>query len=249
MTKSETPISGRLDPTVRLTALLRKILDDLGRSIEDLKGASKQSELPFLHVNNTDIELVSKYLDDLCFTNDGKRLHHEYLRLSNKCIDEWLASIANGGSQELQRDQLVELFGEFPITNGPNDPAEADRRVAILGLAVQFSDYLSGLISAVEPSNSSTTSDDETVRSEDLLEICKPSERKAYLSFKLAEAKTGRRLQDREAYNFLTEVDWSEHGTKELSDYKLPSFVTWVRQLRTARAATNERKYSPRTHK
>ena len=81
------------------------------------------------------------------------------------------------------------------------------------------------------------------------LEQCEPAERKAYYSFKLAEAEQGKRLEDRVAYDLLVNGDWSEQFTNELTDYELPAFATWARQLRTARKATNERKYTPRTHK
>lgn len=39
MKKSEAPISGRFDPAARLTALLRKIRDDVDRSVNVLKEA------------------------------------------------------------------------------------------------------------------------------------------------------------------------------------------------------------------
>jgi hypothetical protein len=39
MKKSEAPISGRFDPSARLTALLRKIRDDVDRSGNVLKEA------------------------------------------------------------------------------------------------------------------------------------------------------------------------------------------------------------------
>lgn len=81
------------------------------------------------------------------------------------------------------------------------------------------------------------------------IDDCKPSERKAYYSFKLAEALAEKRLEDREAYEYLTENDCSEQLTGELEEYSLPAFETWCRQLRVARNAANERKYSPRTHR
>lgn len=85
------------------------------------------------------------------------------------------------------------------------------------------------------------------------LKRCKPSERKAYYSFKLAEVKAERRLEDREAYDLLNDLladeDSNTQFTGELADYKLPSFDTWARQLRAARKAVSERKYTPRTHK
>jgi hypothetical protein len=265
MKKSEAPISGHVDPATRLTALLRKILDDVGRSVNVLKEAVEGSQLPFVQGDDGDIELAAMYLRDLGFPNDGERLHREYLRLCNKCIDEWLVAMADGESQELHRDQLIELFGQFPRSEGPSDPNVANRKVANLGFAVQFSDYLSGLISSVNASEkrrpSGTpegglhgeppTPDPTTPKC--TLEKCKPSELKAYYSYKLAEERAERRLEDREAYDLLDELladeDSIEQFTGELTDYKLPSFGTWSRQLRTARSATKERKYTPRTHK
>ena len=222
--------------------------------------------MPDVQVDHGDIELAAMYLRDLGFKNDGKHLYRAYWQLSNKCIDEWLAGMADGESQEFDRDQLIELFGQFPSREGPNDPIVADRKVGILGLVVQLSDYLSGLIRSFNASDngrpSGTTEngqhgDPSTIPAADAitpkcsLEKCKPSERQAYFSFKLAEAKKQRRLEDREAYDFLEEFldeeDWPNDGTKELTDYELPGFETWTRQLRIARAATNERKYTPRT--
>jgi hypothetical protein len=152
MKKSEAPISGHFDPAARLTALLRKILDDIGRSVDVLKEAVEGRQLPYVQGNDGDIELAAMYLRDLGLPNDGERLHREYLRLYNKCIDEWLVAMADGESQEFHRDQLIELFGQFPRSEDPSDPTVADRKAAILGIAVQFSDYLSGLISSVNAS-------------------------------------------------------------------------------------------------
>lgn len=101
----------------------------------------------------------------------------------------------------------------------------------------------------VLPGKPLTTPEADASTSGNSLEKCEPAERKAYYSFKLAEAKKERRLEDREAYDLLVDEDWTEHLTGELADYKLPTFATWARQLRTARKATNERKYTPRTHK
>lgn len=264
MKKGEASGSGRFDPVSRLTALLRKILNDVDQSVKVLKEAVDGSQLPYIQGGDGDIKLAAMYLRDLGLPNDGKRLQGEYWQLCNKCIDEWLSGMADGESQELDREQLTELFGQFPGREGPNDPNVAGRKVAILGLAVQFSDYLSGLIRAVEPSETpgnigtsehgshraaSTTPAADPPNPERLLEKCKPSERQAYFSFKLAEAKAERRLEDQEAYDRLKEVNWTVDSIGVLADYKLPGFPTWARQLREARKATNERKYTPRTHK
>ena len=61
--------------------------------------------------------------------------------------------------------------------------------------------------------------------------------RKAYLAFQYAETLNGRRLEDREAYDWLREngIDQGKGDVGELIDYKLPAFDTWSRQLRNAR--------------
>ncbi len=78
-----------------------------------------------------------------------------------------------------------------------------------------------------------------------------PAHRKAYLSFLYAEAKTEKRLEDRDAYDWLKEngIDSDKEEDTELTDYELPSFDTWGRQLREARRATGEQKYTPRRAK
>ncbi len=61
-----------------------------------------------------------------------------------------------------------------------------------------------------------------------------PADRKAYFSFLYAEAKKNVRLEDREAYEYLkTEgISIEGHELGELSDYVLPTFATWAKQLR-----------------
>ncbi|MFL5341880.1 MAG: hypothetical protein ACJ8F7_17175, partial [Gemmataceae bacterium] len=75
-----------------------------------------------------------------------------------------------------------------------------------------------------------------------------PAVRLAYLAFSYAESKKGRCLQDRDAYEFLTDEgipdDAGDKG--DLADYRLPAFDTWSRYLREARKALDEGKYSPR---
>lgn len=80
------------------------------------------------------------------------------------------------------------------------------------------------------------------------LDKLKPAHRKAWFSFVYAEAKSKRRLEDRDAYNWIEEngIDPDEEQSGELVDYKLPSFETWDRYLREARKATGEQKYTPR---
>lgn len=71
--------------------------------------------------------------------------------------------------------------------------------------------------------------------------------RQAYFAFLYAEAKKERRLEDREAYDWIREYGIDESDTfAELANYTPPAFDTWARYLRKARKATNERKYRPR---
>lgn len=91
--------------------------------------------------------------------------------------------------------------------------------------------------------------DDDSDRYAGLAEL-EPAHQKAYLSFLYAETKTGRRLEDREAWEWLSEngIDETKEGDG-LHDYVLPILDTWARYLRQARNATGEQKYTPRTAK
>jgi hypothetical protein len=83
---------------------------------------------------------------------------------------------------------------------------------------------------------------------ERLIGELKPSEQKAYYAFEYAVSKTGKSLTDQEAHDLLTEEGIPEGvGDRAvLTDYHLPDFVTWSRQLRTARAKLQEQKYTRR---
>jgi len=58
----------------------------------------------------------------------------------------------------------------------------------------------------------------------------------------------GKRLQDREAYDWLKEygIDTDKGDVGELADYELPSFDTWTKQLRNARNPLGKQKYTRR---
>jgi hypothetical protein len=84
---------------------------------------------------------------------------------------------------------------------------------------------------------------------DELIHGMKRSVRLAYLTFTYAESKAEKRLEDAEAYALLKEKgipgDAGECG--ELTGYSLPPFVTWARQLREARKALGEQKYTRRS--
>jgi hypothetical protein len=83
---------------------------------------------------------------------------------------------------------------------------------------------------------------------EALIQMMSSSVRVAYLAFAYAESKAGKQLQDQEAYELLHEEGIPEGaGSRgELTEYELPAFDTWSRQLREARKALGEQKYSRR---
>jgi hypothetical protein len=81
-----------------------------------------------------------------------------------------------------------------------------------------------------------------------ILRSLEPAARNAYLVFRLAQSPADKPLKDDEAYELLKETDLPKaaNSIAELTDYKLPSFETWTRQLRTARKALGEQKYTRR---
>jgi hypothetical protein len=83
---------------------------------------------------------------------------------------------------------------------------------------------------------------------EELIQGMLPSVRLAYLAFMYAESKAARRLEDREAYDLLNEegIPSGAGDRGELTEYQLPTFETWSRQLRKAREALGEQKYTRR---
>jgi hypothetical protein len=83
---------------------------------------------------------------------------------------------------------------------------------------------------------------------DELIQGMKRSVRLAYLAYAYAESRAGNRLEDQEAYQLLTDEGIPGNGGDrgELTDYRLPAFTTWTRQLRIARSALGEQKYTRR---
>ena len=84
---------------------------------------------------------------------------------------------------------------------------------------------------------------------EAVLRDLKPSVRKAYLAFQYAETMNERRLEDRDAYNWLRDngIDQGKGDLGELTDYEPRlSFATWGRQVREARGRLGEQKHTRR---
>lgn len=82
----------------------------------------------------------------------------------------------------------------------------------------------------------------------EILKSLQPALRRAYLSYQLAETMEGNRLIDSAAYELLKEFDFSTEtqNLEDLGEYALPDYETWTRQLRFARKALGEQKYTPR---
>ena len=76
-----------------------------------------------------------------------------------------------------------------------------------------------------------------------------PAVRKAYLAFQYAETMRGRRLEDREAHDWLKEdgIDQDKLSAGELADYEVPTtFDTFRRYVTEARQALGESKHTRR---
>jgi hypothetical protein len=75
-----------------------------------------------------------------------------------------------------------------------------------------------------------------------------PAASKAYSAFGVAEFQARKPLADYEAYQLLKEKGIPENVGEggELTDYRLPSFETWARHLRTARNTLGQQKYTRR---
>jgi hypothetical protein len=84
---------------------------------------------------------------------------------------------------------------------------------------------------------------------ETALRKLEPAVQKAYLAYQYAEGKAEKRLEDREAYEWLREngIDQDKGDPRELTGYEPPDNVeTFQRYLSAARKALGENKYTPR---
>lgn len=112
------------------------------------------------------------------------------------------------------------------------------------GVLAAFGSHLPTDKQAAPPVETQETTETRAQRFQKLV----PAARKAFLAFELAESRAGKRLEDREAYDHLMEhgIPDNAGNAGELTDYELPSFDTWTKHLRTARAHLGEQKYTPR---
>jgi hypothetical protein len=148
--------SQELDASPRLIFLLRKIRDGLAQSLDSIKQGVTAADgtLPHLQVDGQDVKEAAICLRDAGLKHAGLRLAREFDQLQNRCMDEWLAAMADGEFKE-DRDKLVELFGSFP-----NDSVVEDRMVAIAGCAAQLAEFVGELVDsqppAVEPTDATS---------------------------------------------------------------------------------------------
>lgn len=186
-------------------------------------------------------------------------------------LKEWLAFTLerpfDGWEADL-RESLNALRRLTPGLQGQRDtPADVRNQVAThLAILEAAGDVLSVLFQGYNPdvtaSQAEVSSAGEQPKADALanaekskgeptdaaLRKLSQSTRLAYLSFQAIEVQKCRRLEDREAYDLLSEnglpTDKGPLGV--LADYKLPSFDTWTRYLRDARQAMGDSKYTQR---
>ncbi len=93
--------------------------------------------------------------------------------------------------------------------------------------------------------------DDESAAAKKaILKQMESAVRKAYWSYQYAVTKVEKKeLEDREAYQLLEDegIPADKGDLGELKGYELPLFDTWSRQLRNARKALGEQKYTARS--
>ncbi len=116
-----------------------------------------------------------------------------------------------------QKPSLTKEAGQAQTADANNQPADGEGK----------------------PPNTFNPADGETIH-----KSLQPAVRKAYSSFVYAERIASKKLEDREAYDWLKENGFPDDGGDqgELTDYTLPAFDTWNRQVRAARKALGEQK-------
>jgi len=147
---------------------------------------------------------------------------------------------------------VAEALASLPISEDPSDLLGEIHREA-LAVAVASGNQ-DGKIGQLEGNDgASATSEGLKVRCSvertAILQGLRPAHRKAYLAFQYAESKAGKPLQDHEAYERLEAEDFGtvKDDFSELTDYDLPCRATWTRQVRYARNAIGDQKYTRRS--
>lgn len=89
---------------------------------------------------------------------------------------------------------------------------------------------------------------DPNANRKEVLAGLQPADRKAYLAYQYAETMAEKLLKAHEAHKFLKEhgIDPDKDDTGELTDYEPRSLETWSRQVRKARHALGEQRYTRR---
>jgi hypothetical protein len=243
-------------------AVRSRLLELLLAAISRLEGflSSNRQHPPRI----AELEVVAGYLGTIGLKPDGDwllRQHDIVYKQGYALMESEVWAVNPEGARR---------WGYSPHFSGETDEDRYHRRNRIRFESQRLLDHLRKLlqiVSDVEQNelakvNAKSTSppkrgadhehrlqeEDSSSSREAQIQTMQPSIRVAYLAFTYAESKAGKKLQDQEAYKLLDEEGIPEGaGSRgELTDYKLPAFDTWSRQLREARKALGEQKYSPR---
>lgn len=191
-----------------------------------------------------------------------------YHRLGDKGIP-WLRELfqrieknPDGAMEDLARLFSHAMFHrclsklEKPLPNTAADPAKEQN---VLSELREFLAHSSGAITApalavkldhdaqIRPDSPETIARDIAKKESGngQLKLLTPAIQKAWLAYIYAETKQEKRLQDKEAWDFLVENGIGPDG-ETIEGYKPPSFETFSRQLREARKILGENKYTRR---
>ena len=240
----------------------RRLLELLWISIRHVEGfLSSNKRYP---PGVDELYMAAEYLEGVGLSPDGKWLIREYQSISNRGYAQLSSDVYAANPQN------AHVWGYPPqFSQETNDDRRSRSRIMNFQM-LRLLERLRGLlrlVSQAEQGEHATVNTNPTVPQkreahqehhseaevpdasrESLIQTMSRSVRVAYYAFAYAESKAGRKLQDREAYELLRDEGIPEHAgnRRELTEYKLPAFDTWSRQLREAREALGEQKYSRR---
>lgn len=190
------------------------------------------------------------------FDEMASRLPPEREPMLTPEVRAWLAPLR--AQRELERERDMKAARDFLIRAHPTWTLVAiDCYLASpSNLATTIERIQSSANVATDqepPANGASEQGEGTGKSRaEILQSLSASVRQAYLAYQLAETMNGKRLEDREAYDYIHEHGLPENAGDlgELTGYNLPdSFETWGRYVRKAREALSEQKYTPRANR
>ena len=182
---------------------------------------------------------------------------HQYLSHILQVLDDVHNGVGNDAGWEVACNGVRYFTGDDSVNGVPNSQEQIQSIIDALTLQLRLmgstEDQAAESETKVDSSLSPASTEPEQREENRVKDLAVPDTngtdrdaktkelelaiKNAYFSFKHAEAQNDRRLEDREAYDWLKEngIDTDKGDIEELADYRLPAFDTWIKQLRKAR--------------